>query len=151
MMPPTVQLSPVLTVTIRLAPSVTAPLPRLLLLPALLSVKSPFHAMGVAVAITTLLGASIVVPALIVNVPVPIALLLPRYNVPVLSVMPPVKVLEPLSRHTPLPFFTIASLPPPEPSPMLPEMTFAPVFEPLSVSVVVLPPVETPVIAPMVK
>ena len=51
----------------------------------------------------------------------------------------------------PAPDFTRASLPPPDPSPMMPVTVLAPVFVPLSVSVVVFKPVETPVTAPMLS
>ena len=72
-------------------------------------------------------------------------------------VRPPVKVLALDSTHVPEPSLTIANLPPFAPFPitpmLLPTLTEvgAAVLEPLSVSVVVLPVVETPVTAPTCK
>ena len=94
-----------LTVTWRLAPSVTVPVPKFnALVPV--NVKSPFHAW-------TLLLLSVMAPALvlsmvppaIVKVPVPGAAALLMFSVPAFRVRPLENVLAPEIVNVPAPFF----------------------------------------------
>ena len=88
MAPPTVSVLAA-TVTVRLPPSVTAPVPRLRLwVPAKLKLPSQLCAMFVARVSAPPLALSSA-PPLIVSAPVPSAEAWPSASVPALSVVPP--------------------------------------------------------------
>jgi len=114
MMPPTVSVS-FATVTTRLAPSVTAPAPRLrLLVPT--KVKLPFHVSGLLFKVTVepLVLSTATPSALMVNTSVtpPSEAALFRFKVPALREAPPVKVLVPDSVTVPVVDFTREPVPP---------------------------------------
>ena len=148
--PPTVS-APALTVTCRLAPKVTAPVPRSRSFGPT-KVKSPFQFCRLFVEST--MAAALVLPRmppLIVSVPVPSADALFRLSRPAVSVVPPAWRLTPERFTAPAPVLLIAS--PPRPL-SAPEMLMSPVEFAPSVSrfppFAIAPATVSPVAAPFV-
>src|SRR6202022_2213806 len=105
MTPPTVRLLP-LTVTVRLPPRVTAPVPRFRLWVPV-KVKLPFQTCALllesVIALPVVLSMMALLPPAMVNVPVPSALALLIFSVPALIVVPPLYVLAPAKVRVPVP------------------------------------------------
>ena len=123
MMPPTVRLPP-LTVTVRLAPSATVPVPMFRSLVPV-KAKSPFQLcvlLLVRVRLVPLVLSS--VPPVMVMLPLPGAVALFRFSVPALSVSPPPKVLAPESVSVPAPDLLKPALEPAR----FAEITFVPLL-----------------------